>query len=180
MTHAKKQIHIYLALIFSFVMLGFWHGDSSNYLIYGLLNGLAIVGSLIFKKIVLDIKKSKILNIVTWIFTFIFFISIPTLFLKSHNLTESIFMLKQIFGQNDSFLKISKEGELIFLKLMPFLFLIVTYEIWELWNAKFFLLNKVEELPKFYLIPIVFIFLGLLMVAYSFNIPHAKFIYQGF
>lgn len=180
MTYAKKQIHIYFALIFSFLILGLWHGDNGNYLIYGLLNGLAIVGSLIFKKKVLDIKKSKVLNTLTWFFTFVFFISIPTLFLKSSSLAESFYMISQIFGKNNLMFKVSHESELIFLKLMPFLVLIVLYEMWSFYESKFLLFKKIESLPRIYLIPIVLVFWGLLMVAYSFNVPHAKFIYQGF
>lgn len=49
----QKNIRLgqYLALFVTFTIAGIWHGTNSNYLVYGIFQGLGIVGSMLYKEI---------------------------------------------------------------------------------------------------------------------------------
>ncbi|MDD3412976.1 MAG: MBOAT family protein [Lachnospiraceae bacterium] len=49
----QKNIRLgqYLALFITFTIAGIWHGTNSNYLVYGIFQGLGIVGSMLYKEI---------------------------------------------------------------------------------------------------------------------------------
>lgn len=77
---------IYISLVLSFVCLGLWHGDHVNYLLYGLINGVAVAASTYMAK---KNRNAKAPTAITTMFSrlglYLFLIFLPSLLLMSHN-----------------------------------------------------------------------------------------------
>lgn len=49
--HISARFFQYLALFLNFTIAGIWHGTDMNYLVYGLLQGVGIIASMLYKEI---------------------------------------------------------------------------------------------------------------------------------
>lgn len=89
----KGKIRTYLNIITVFFISGIWHGAGWNYILWGLLHGIANIFNKIFKK---PLKK---ISIICRFGTF-FFVSITWVFFRAKNVSVAFKMLKNMFCIN--------------------------------------------------------------------------------
>ncbi len=99
---------VHLNLLFTFLLVGFWHGPYWNFLIFGLLHGLFIILANIFKPMMINFNRIssldgkpgllKGLNITC---TFLLVCS-TGFFFGSHPLNESLIMIRNLFDFSHS------------------------------------------------------------------------------
>ncbi len=135
-SNAKTSFTMYIALITSFVFLGLWHGDNVNFLIYGLVNGCAIVATLIVRKYIKKNNSISFLRKFAWPFTFIFFVSLPTVLMRSENFSQSLLIFKQIFNFKKSFWQYSDISKFLVSQISIYVFLILICELLSYINTK--------------------------------------------
>jgi alginate O-acetyltransferase complex protein AlgI len=86
---------IYISLIISFICLGLWHGDQINYLLYGLINGVAVAGSTYFtKKNRNTIAPSKFKLLFSRFNLYLFLVFLPSILLMAHGSTNLFQIVK--------------------------------------------------------------------------------------
>lgn len=93
---------IYISLIVSFIFLGLWHGDKINYILYGLINGLAVAISTYFaKKNRNSPPATKFKLIVSRISLYLFLIFLPSILLMAHD-SITLFQIIKSFTNLES------------------------------------------------------------------------------
>ena len=86
-------------------IIGFWHGPSYNYIIFGLLHGIALAINTVLKNkniTLIPFKDTFTNKFLSWLFTFLF-INITFIFFRSETLLQSLSMSGAFFGQNSFF-----------------------------------------------------------------------------
>jgi D-alanyl-lipoteichoic acid acyltransferase DltB (MBOAT superfamily) len=98
----KSRKRFALNFLFSLTIIGFWHGANWTFIIFGFLNGLYIMPSIIWrnkiKKVVIprDTLFPTLIELVYMGKTFVLFF-IPTIFFRSPNVTFAIDYFKHMF-----------------------------------------------------------------------------------
>lgn len=113
---------IFYALVVSFVVIGIWHGASWNYVVFGLLQAIALIYETITKKIRKKVsKKTKQIfyDSLSITMTFIF-ITFSLIIFQSPTLKESIGIIEGIFSHHGK-LFIDKPTELLFMLIGCFI-----------------------------------------------------------
>jgi alginate O-acetyltransferase complex protein AlgI len=90
---------IYYALLISFIVIGIWHGAKWNYLLFGLIQAMAMIFEVITKKSRKKISKKMppfIYNSASIFLTFLF-ISFSLLVFRTNTFNDSIRVLNRIF-----------------------------------------------------------------------------------
>ena len=91
-----------IALMLTFVMIGFWHGAGWNFIFFGFFQGFAIVYELLTKK-----KRKTIFSklpvgfasILSMLITFSYFV-FTCIFFRSKNIEQSIKFISEIFSRS--------------------------------------------------------------------------------
>jgi D-alanyl-lipoteichoic acid acyltransferase DltB (MBOAT superfamily) len=100
----KSEFTKYINILIIFFISGLWHGASYNFIIWGLLNGIAIIIYNLWKKI--NIKISKFTSI---LLTFIF-VNLSWIFFKTTSFSKAILMLKNLTDSNNFRFTFGKNG----------------------------------------------------------------------
>lgn len=170
---------IYLSLIISFVCLGLWHGDKINFIIYGLINGLAISASTYFaRKNRGAPDSSTTYKIVSRTLLYLFVIFIPSVLLLVHD-NDTFFKIIHSFVFFPTWLKTTYFSNLdvnyIVYLILPIAFcfeLLTSLYIEKI--KKYF--NELTILKRFALLATgVLLIFSLLSPAINY-----RFLYQGF
>lgn len=85
-------------LVVVFILAGLWHGPSWNYVIFGLLNGLALTLNHIYRKYI----KVDFFNPIKIILTFLF-VNYAFVFFRTKNIQDAITMIKKMSFINSSY-----------------------------------------------------------------------------
>lgn len=103
----KGTVRTYLNILIVFLVSGIWHGAGWNYILWGLLHGVANILNKIFKK---PIKK---IPIISRIATFVF-VSITWVFFRAKNVSYALEMLKNMFSFSSFAVSDTIKGNLSF------------------------------------------------------------------
>mgnify|MGYP002378142939 CR=1 FL=1 len=109
---------VFYGLLISFVVIGIWHGASWNYVLFGLLQAMAIIYEVGTKKARKKIAKKiplSIYNNVSILFTFLF-VTFSLIIFQSTTLNDATIIIKRIF---------SNSGELFYDKPSTLLFMLI-------------------------------------------------------
>ena len=82
--------------LFIFLLAGFWHGPSWNFIFFGFLHGIAVIFNHIISKII-DYKMNKVLSI----FLTINYVNITFIFFRSEDLSKGLDLLKKMLFDID-------------------------------------------------------------------------------
>ncbi len=99
----KGKVRTYLNIMLVFVISGFWHGASWNFVFWGACHGLFMVITRAFKKFF-----DKLHPAFNWIITFSF-VNIMWVFFRAETFSQALTMLKALFSWNFSFDYIFKD-----------------------------------------------------------------------
>ncbi|WP_371806871.1 MBOAT family protein [Candidatus Lokiarchaeum ossiferum] len=163
----------YINLMITMLLCGIWHGAGINFIIWGILHGVALMLHKFYRSNKNEKKHtdSRFIVFFNWFFT-ISFINIAWIFFRSENLGtvflifEEFFSLK--FTLNLSFISLS----VLFLQTVPFIIIIdVTQRI-----------EGRKEVFGSFSWPIrtlLYFFMGIYILYFKFSYI-SKFIYEGF
>lgn len=90
----KGKRRQYLNLLITMVICGVWHGGKINFILWGFINGLALVIHKIYSK-----NTKKVFSILPTIFTFIF-ISFLWILFRSTDLNNALNIINRLFSFN--------------------------------------------------------------------------------
>jgi D-alanyl-lipoteichoic acid acyltransferase DltB (MBOAT superfamily) len=90
----KTQMNTMTAILATFLIGGLWHGPSWNFVIWGALNGMAVIICHYFQRF-----KFQLNQYVAWIVTF-FFINFSWVFFKVGTFSEAEKIISSMFGLN--------------------------------------------------------------------------------
>lgn len=96
---AWGNFSIVYALIISFVVIGIWHGAAWNYVLFGLLQALALIYETVTKKTRKKISKKispVIYNNISILFTFLF-VTFSLIIFRSATFDDAMIIIKGIF-----------------------------------------------------------------------------------
>ena len=79
-------------LIFTFGLVGLWHGASWTFVVWGTVHGIAVVFNLLWRQLNWEVHK-----FVAWFLTFLF-VCVSWVFFKSSNLSIAIEMICNMFN----------------------------------------------------------------------------------
>ena len=119
---------VYYALLISFVLIGFWHGASWNYIFFGLLQAVALIYEMASKharKRIFKAMNKELYNNISIILTFLF-VSFSLIIFQSGTLTEAASIIAGIF---------TKSGKLFIDKPSTLLFMVIGIAIMMLYDA---------------------------------------------
>ena len=127
----------YKNIMIVFLVSGLWHGASWNFVIWGALHGFFMLFALFFKKIkqnifyFFNIKKDMFfVKLIQVIFTFIL-VDFAWIFFRSNTLSDSIYIIKNIFIINLDFLydkslhNLGLDEKDLYLSILLILFLLI-------------------------------------------------------
>ncbi len=158
----------YINVMIIFLLSGFWHGNTWNFVLWGAIHGFYLIFGQIRDKYFGEIDTSGIKKYLHLLATFVL-VMLAWIFFRAENLNDSLFILKKIllFDFSQPFLSAINTNELIF----SFLLLAVI-----LWKEKYFNRISTKSDVKFYLLFSCFV-----LVSYLFGVFQAKqFIYFQF
>jgi len=96
-----EKIIYALAITFTFFICGIWHGEGLNFVVWGLLFGVALSLSRLFKKslrknkILRPKRSNKIIKFFQWFLTFSF-VCFAWIFFRSNTIQEAFLIIKKI------------------------------------------------------------------------------------
>ena len=93
----KGKIRTYVNLTLTMVIGGLWHGPSFNYVIWGLLNGLALVVHKLWCSRPGEKKYNIVTNLLSVLTTFCF-ISFTWIFFRAETLSQALTVIRVIFS----------------------------------------------------------------------------------
>lgn len=106
----KGTVRTYLNILIVFLVSGVWHGAGWNYILWGLLHGIANILNRVFKK---PIKRIPIISRVC---TF-FFVSITWVFFRAKDVPYALEMIKNMFSFSSFAVSDTIKGNLSFLPI---------------------------------------------------------------
>lgn len=92
----KGKVRTYINLILTMVLGGLWHGASINFVIWGLLHGVALCVHKIYKKVRNGKSDSKVINALSIFVTYIY-VCFCWIFFRATNLSDAGTILTRIF-----------------------------------------------------------------------------------
>lgn len=92
----------FFPIIFTFLIVGVWHGGTLNFIIFGLLSGFLIFINHMWRdyvssKYLNNLNNLKIINIVNWLLTFSTIV-ISFVFFRSKNFSDSLKIINGMIG----------------------------------------------------------------------------------
>ena len=160
------------ATIITFTLSGFWHGASWNFVIFGLLSGLAITFEILFKINSKNLNKSWIKKVTGVLYAFNFF-AFSAVFFRSATFEQASTIIKSVF--EGPFFNFALYNKNIFVSIVFSLFCFLITEFFIFRNTGF---DKMYE--KKY--PLLFSFnILLLLMIFLFGVENGnQFIYFQF
>ena len=107
---------IFYALLISFIVIGIWHGAAWNYVLFGILQAMAIIYETISKRFRRKISKkipSDVYNITSILMTFLF-VTFSLIIFRSGTFSEAMVTIRGIFS-NHGILFYEKPSTLLFM-----------------------------------------------------------------
>lgn len=175
----RVQINLLIAMGLS----GLWHGSTLNFLLWGLLHGLALVLLNCSDYILAKIRKTNIQNVrnlsikhpltkALGIFLTVHFVVFCFIFFKATNLPEALSMLKALFINHTN---IAWQANPIY----PLLVMLVAWLVYPLVRKYFYLaVNLSQRIPK--ALHYVLLFIGFMTVIIFAPAGIPGFIYANF
>jgi alginate O-acetyltransferase complex protein AlgI len=163
---------VIFALMLTFSISGLWHGAGLTFIVYGMLNGIAICYEFLSKKFRKNLSKATpayLYNNISILFTFLF-ISFSWIFFRSPNMHIAIVALKRLghFSFNDAIGFGTLNIPTLVFSVMLIVFLLI--------KEKYYLTIPTKNTFSFYII-----FCSLLFCCYLFGVFNNKqFIYFQF
>ena len=157
----------YLNIMTIFLLSGFWHGNTWNFVIWGAIHGLYLIFGQLKDKFVPEVSFSG-KTIVDVFVTFVL-VMLAWVFFRAETLSDAFYVLKRIFSFDFSqpFVSVLNFNELIFSVLLLIMILL---------KEKYFYKIDTSNSKNFWLIFICFV-----SVCYLFGVFQAKqFIYFQF
>jgi len=90
---------VIFATLITFLISGLWHGAGWNFIFWGFLTGLFIVGETIFNIKAVKIRKSGIKKLAGILYVFTVF-AFTEIFFRAKNIGEGFYIVKKIFAGN--------------------------------------------------------------------------------
>jgi alginate O-acetyltransferase complex protein AlgI len=119
------SLGVFYALLLSFVVIGIWHGPSWNFVLFGILQAVAIMVEVLSKNFRKKISKRISVNLymyISIILTFLFF-SFSLVIFRTTSLAEASNIIKIMFSEMGS-LFIDQPSTIIFILIGIFILLI--------------------------------------------------------
>lgn len=88
----KGKLRTYLNVLIVFVVSGFWHGPSMNYIIWGFMNGAAMIFHRVFKD-----RIEKLPKVLTWTATFVF-VNVCWIMFRTNSLNEFALIMNKLIS----------------------------------------------------------------------------------
>lgn len=188
--HLKKSLADFISmafpLLFVWLIMGFWHGASYKYILYGIYYYLLMLLGLLLKP--LTTKIDQILKVNTACFSYhlyeslrtFFFVAIGMTIFRADTLSEAFTMFKNIFGPNSANIAKLLNG---YANLT--IIIVTTIAILIISTLKYFNINIFEKLNnqnlifKYFIYLIAILFL-LIFGQYGYGYDPSSFIYGGF
>lgn len=170
---------IYISLVLSFVCLGLWHGDHINYILYGLINGLAVAISTYMAKRNRNKKAPSSFEVMfSRLGLYIFLIFLPSILLMSHT-TSTFYQVLDVLTDFSSwfqfkFIDMSEMISLAYLVIpVALIFELVLVFYGDRLKNCYALMSVSQR---------VSIILIIIMLSFTFVSPDVnyRFLYQGF
>ena len=167
----KGEIRTYINLSLVMLLGGLWHGASWNFIIWGLIHGVALA----IERWIFSRKKINPYNLRTIrIIPTLIIVNIAWVFFRADNLNSAIKYLSVMIGLNNSFGSAFLIKGIIYKPYYILIFLIscfIVFKAPQTWNF-----TKVLNWRKVLFILIIFIFSISMMLAQSYN-PFIYFIF---
>jgi alginate O-acetyltransferase complex protein AlgI len=109
---------VFYALLISFIVIGIWHGPTWNYVLFGIIQAIALIYETVTKKVRKKISKKIPLilyNNISILFTFLY-VSFSLIIFRTANLRQVIDVLDGIFSQ---------PGGIFFEKISDILYMLI-------------------------------------------------------
>lgn len=166
------QIKTYVNLFITFLIAGIWHGANWTYILWGVMQGIAVVIHRIWREKghSLSVVPAFIINFLCWNFMFIMF--------RSHSVSQAIYLMKSAFGLNGFGSVVFDKMRLSFengsLKISLFLLLAAII-------GAYFMKNSNEQAEKFKPTPVYLLITLTLFVVSILNFNRiSEFLYFQF
>lgn len=91
----NRKGNVYIHLLIVFILTGFWHGASFNFLVWGLWHGAFIVAERVLKKT--NLAQLSIPSIIKHVYTVLVF-TVGWVFFRADNLTNAVGYIGRMFG----------------------------------------------------------------------------------
>jgi alginate O-acetyltransferase complex protein AlgI len=137
-----SNLGVFYALLLSFIVIGIWHGPSWNFVLFGILQAVAIMVEVLSKNFRKKISKRISVNLYMYmsiILTFLFF-SFSLVIFRTTSLAEASNIIKIMFSEMGS-LFIDQPSTIIFILIGIFILLLHDLKQDNIW-AIIFLGNK--------------------------------------
>jgi alginate O-acetyltransferase complex protein AlgI len=169
----KSNGRLYFNLIFVFLISGFWHGASWNFIIWGAWHGLFLILDRIFL-----IKSLKNIGKIPKILLTYFVVLIGWVFFRMETIGDAFLYLHKMFSfEFTSFMVFDKD--FIFVMILAILFSFVTISKYGI-KAERFLYEKKYSMQEHIILFIIVIILFLICSAFITSFGFNPFIYFRF
>jgi alginate O-acetyltransferase complex protein AlgI len=187
MTTPFSKLGIHFLILFTFVVLGIWHGPSLNFVVYGVIQAALLSLDILtknmrekFYQISTLNKHPRVLTFFCIVFTFFVLVVPPTLLFKSNDLGHASLLIKSLLSHSQSsLLGFNQLTPYLKQSLMTGVIFIIIVEIIHWFHSKKNL-NEIiwERSQQLYIFIIILIFF-LIMIFGNFE-SGSKFIYSEF
>lgn len=177
----------YLNLLIVFLVSGLWHGASMNFIIWGFINGIYVVGYNIYKRICNKINgfSNPFGKIDCIVFNFLL-ATFAWIFFRANSLSDSIYIFRNMtdltgfsFSQLMSVLNnIGLSKAALIIQLLSFLILLSNDIIQKRYNE--LLINRISSIVPLYLYALLLISLIFIAGYYGPTMDSQAFIYMNF
>lgn len=158
---------ILLSIFITFILCGAWHGTKVNYLIFGLIQALAMMYELatIEKRSIIRAKmNTKLYDIISTVLTFLFIV-FSFIFFRADSVEQAFDITSKIFSFK---IKFSEISELLSYSKIRFLILIIILLVFVLLDKKIFEIVKGEKIMSHFKQQLLFACLTALIIIFGF------------
>jgi D-alanyl-lipoteichoic acid acyltransferase DltB (MBOAT superfamily) len=146
-------------LLFTWSLMGFWHGPNWKFIIWGLMHALIIIFYRFFDKI-LKFKNNKFFNFISWIIT-LQLIMLNWIPFRANNFSDTFIIWSRLFDFNNWFQLSLKENTYIIIFLITFSYLNLPFFV-KLYNRillkRYSIKFIFEVLFLFFIVTLIIIF----------------------
>ncbi|MBE5892790.1 MAG: MBOAT family protein [Lachnospiraceae bacterium] len=87
----KGAVRTYVNVFIVYLISGFWHGASWNFVFWGVMHGLFVIFTRRFKRFF-----DRISSVLNWLITFLF-VNVTWVFFRAETFTQAVALLKKVF-----------------------------------------------------------------------------------
>jgi alginate O-acetyltransferase complex protein AlgI len=157
-----SEVKIHRNLVTTFVLGGIWHGAGWNFVLWGLLHGVALTIQRLFGKLKVTLPKA-----LCWFITFNY-INITWVFFRAKSVKDALHIMTKMF----SFVSASMFNPLLGVMLVMALFLVTLTP-----NSR--QISDMQIADKLFFIPVISLFILIAIISMEISDSHA-FIYFQF